>query len=57
MLSPLGRLGSTVRRSLTLVGSLVLKLGPIRRVLLLVASIAAVVILGSLLLALVLTQG
>ena len=57
MLSPLGKLGRVVSRSFTLLGSLALRLGAIRRAVLLAAAVAAVMVLCSLLLAVVLSQG
>lgn len=57
MLPALGKLGRIVGRSLTFVGSLALKLGSVRRVLLMAAVAVTVVILGSLLLVVILAQG
>jgi hypothetical protein len=57
MLPPLRKLGRVFGRSFTILGSLALKLGTVRRVLLLVAAVAAVVILRSLLLTVLILQG
>ncbi|HET7271713.1 MAG TPA: hypothetical protein VFI90_11580 [Rubrobacter sp.] len=57
MLRPLGKLGRIFGRSFTFLGSLALKLGTVRRVLLLVAALATVVILCSLLITVFILRG